>query len=241
MTFWHSVKNWLVGGDKTKSISAAPQTGDYQRSYLQGMLNRQTPMMDTGMSDQTRGQQNQLASMLFQRANGQAPGAGELAVNRQANQAIAQQTAGAQMARGANTALAMRNAARNQADIGTNAAGQAAIAQLNDQTAAENQLGGLLGTTRAQDIGVAQGNQQAQMQQQQLQISALAQMLGVDESQLRQQLARAGVQMQDTGHLGALLGAIGTVGGAVAGGAFGGPAGAKAGAGVGSQVGGSLG
>lgn len=200
---------WLFGGGATKGMATAPQTAGYQRGYLQNMLGRQAPTMDTGQANQSREQQQQLAQMLFQQAQGQRAGAGELAVNRQANQALAQQTAAAQMARGSNSALAARNAARNQADIGTNAAGQASIAQLQDQQAAYNQLGGLLGQTRAQDIGTAQGNQAAQMQQQQLQIAALAQMLGVDKAQLEQDLEKRKLQTQDKGNLGGLLQAVG--------------------------------
>ncbi len=202
---WGGAKNWLFGGNATKGMQSGPQTADYQRGYLQNdFMKRQAPTMATGQSDQTRGQQSQLADMLFKQANGTTPGAGEMAVNRQIGQANAAQTAQASMARGANAALAARNAARNQAEIGVNGAGQAGIAQMNDQTAARGQLGGLLGQQRGQDIGVAQGNQQAQMQQQQLQISALAQMLGVDEAQLRQDLAKRQLQAGDKGMAGTL-------------------------------------
>lgn len=212
-------KNFLFGGDATKGMQSGPATGDYQRSYLQqDFMKRGAPMMDAGQSNQTRGQQGQLADMLFKTATGQTPGAGEMAVQRGVNNAMAQQTSTAQMARGANAALAFRNAARTSADIGVNGAGQAAIAQLNDKTAAQNQLSGLLGTMRGQDIGVAQGNQTAQMNQQQLQLSALAQMLGVDQAALQQDLAKRGLQMQDRGMLPGLLQIGGNIGAAYAGG-----------------------
>ncbi len=224
-------KTWLLGGGATKGMASEPQTAGFQRGYLQNdFLNRQAPMMNTGQADQTRGQQGQLASMLFQQAQGMRPGAGEMAVNRQANQALASQTSAAQMARGANAALAMRNAARTRADIGVNAAGQASIAQLQDQQSAQNQLGGLLGGMRGQDIGVAQGNQQAQMQQQQLQLAALAQMLGVDQAALQQDLAKRGIAANDKGMLPTLL----QVGGSIAGAAAGSP-------GAGAAVGGAVG
>jgi hypothetical protein len=212
------VKNFLVGGNATKDMQTQPQTADFQRGYLMDMLGRSAPTMDAGQSNQTRGQQNQLASMLTGIAQGNRAGAGEMAVNRQVGQAQAAQTAGASMARGANAALANRQAARMSADIGVNGAGQAAIAQTNDQTNAVGQLGGLLSGMRQQDIGVAQGNQQAQMQQQNLQISALAQMLGVDEAALRQDLAKRGLQMQDKGILPGLLQTGGQIGAAAAGG-----------------------
>jgi hypothetical protein len=199
-------KTWLFGGKATEGMPSGPASADYQRGYLQNdFMNRQAPSMNAGQSDQTRGQQGNLASMLFATANGNTPGAGEMAVQRGVNNAMAQQTSSAQMARGANSALAFRNAARASADIGVNGAGQAGIAQLNDKTAAQNQLAGLLGTMRGQDIGVAQGNQQAQMAQQQLQLSALAQMLGVDQAVLQQDLAKRQLQMQDKGMLPTLL------------------------------------
>jgi hypothetical protein len=208
--------NWMFGGDATKDMPTGPQTGDQQRSYLGGMLGRQAPGMDASQSDQTRGQQGQLASMLFAQAQGNGPGAGEMAVNRQIGQGMAQNTAAAQMARGANASLAARNAARANSDLSVNGAGQAAIAQIQDRQSAQNQLGGLLGNMRGQDIGVAQGNQQAQMQQQQLQLGALAQMLGVDVAALQQDLARRGLQMQDKGMLPGLLQVAGNVGAAYA-------------------------
>lgn len=203
--------DWIFGGAATRGMDAKPQTADYQRQYLQQMLGRQAPEMNAGQSNQTRGQQQQLAQMLMQQANGERAGAGEMAVNRQVNQANAQQTSLASQARGANAALAMRNAARNQADIGVNGAGQASIAQMNDQTAARGQLGGLLGQTRQQDIGVAQGNQAAQMQQQQIQIAALAQMLGVDQAQLEADLEKRKLQAADKGSFGGLMTGIGTI------------------------------
>jgi hypothetical protein len=215
------IKNYLVGGDATKGMATGPQTGDYQRAFLQNdFMNRQAPQVGApnyGQANATAGQQGQLAQMLFRTASGQQPGPGELAVQRGVNNAMAQQTSAAQMARGANAALAARTAARSTADIGVNGAGQRGIAQMQDVNNAQGQLAGLLGTQRWQDlsqtgqqIGVAQGNQQAQMGQQQLQLSALAQMLGVDQAALQQDLARRGLKLQDQGHLASMLQQAGT-------------------------------
>lgn len=231
---WDGLKTWLMGGKATEGMASAPQTADYQRNYLQGMLGRQAPMMDASQQGQFRGQQQQLADRLNLVAQGKAPGAGEMAVNRQVGQATAAQLAQAQMARGANAALANRTAARNNAGLGVAGAGQAAMAQLQDQSAANAHLGQLLGTARAQDIGIAQGNQGAQMQQQQLQLQALAQMLGVDVAQLNQDLAKRGLAMQDQGILPSLLQIGGSIGAAYAG------APPASGAAVGQQVGKSV-
>lgn len=211
------VHDWLLGGTATNGMSSAPQTADYQRGYLQNnFMTRPAPQMSTGQSDQTRGQQNQLAGMLFNTATGQQMGPGASMVQRGINTAQAAQTSNAMMARGADSALAGRTAARNAADIGVNGAGQMGIAQMQDVNNAQGQLAGLLGQTRSQDIGVAQGNQQAQMQQQQLQLSALAQMLGVDQATLQQELAKRGLQMQDKGMLPGLLQVGGQIGAAAA-------------------------
>ncbi len=213
------VKTWLMGGDATKGMSTQPQSAGYQRGYLQNdFMNRPAPMMNTGQADQSRGQQGQLAQMLMQQATGQRQGAGEMAVQRQAGNAMAQQTSTAQMARGANAALAARTAARNSADIGVNAAGQAGIAQMQDQQSAQNQLGGLLGGMRGQDIQTAGANQQSQLAQQQLQLSALAQMLGVDQATLQAQLAKAQIDAGDKGHIGTVMQVGGQIGAGLAGG-----------------------
>ncbi len=40
-------KAWLRGGTATEGMSSQPQTADYQRSYLQNMLGRHAPTMNT--------------------------------------------------------------------------------------------------------------------------------------------------------------------------------------------------
>lgn len=221
-----AVSGWLFGGNATKGMANGPQTADYQRGYLQNFANRQAPQMgvpSAGQSNATAGQQNQLAQMLFKTASGQAPGPGELAVQRGINQAQAAQTSQAQMARGADAMLAGRNAARNSVDIGVSGAGQRGIAQMQDVNNAQAGLAGLLGmqrsqdlSQRGQDIGVQQGNQQAQMQQQQLQLGALAQMLGVDTATLQQDLAKRNINLQDKGMFPTLLQIGGQIGAASA-------------------------
>lgn len=197
--------SWWFGGDATKGMQTQPQTGDYQRSYLQQMLGQSAPQMNDAQSNQGRAQQGQLANILMGVATGNQAGPGELAVQRQVGNAMAQQTAQASMARGADAALAARSAMRNQADIGVNGAGQAGIAQMQDKANAANQLASVLGTQRAQDIGVAQGNQNAGLQQQQLQLGMLAQLLGVDQTALAQDLAKRKLGMQDQGMFPGLL------------------------------------
>lgn len=214
MGFWSTVGDYVFGGAAGNDMPTTTKTGDEQRGYIRDMLGRQAPQMDASQSNQARGQQQNLAQMLQGVASGQQVGAGEMAVNRQANQANAAQNAQASMARGANAALAARSAARNQADIGTNAAGQAAQAQMQDASNAQGQLSGLLGTMRGQDIGVAGANQNAQMSQQNVQLAGLAQMLGIDQAELNAALGKAQVNGADKGMFGSLLQAGGQVGAA---------------------------
>lgn len=202
--------SWWFGGDATKGMQTQPQTADFQRSYLQQMLNRNAPQMNDAQSNQDRAQQGQLANILMGVATGNQAGPGELAVQRQVGNAMGQQTAQASMARGADAALAARNAMRNQAEIGVNGAGQAGIAQMQDKMNAGNQLSQILGTMRGQDIGVAQGNQSAQLTQQQQQLGMLAQLLGVDQTTLAQDLAKRQLGMKDQGMFPGLLQQWGT-------------------------------
>lgn len=202
----------------TPTLQKAPATADYQRQYLKDMLGRGAPMMNAGQSDQARGQQQQLAQMLFQQASGQRQGAGELAVQRQAGNAMANNTSAAQMSRGANAAMAGRNAMRANSELGVNAAGQAGIAQLQDQQSAQNQLGGLLGATRGQDIQTAGANQQAQMGQQQIQLQGLSQMLGVDQAELGQSNAQAAAQQAEAQRRAQEMAALMQAGGQIYGG-----------------------
>jgi hypothetical protein len=206
MSWWGAAKDWMFGGAAGNNIPTKTQTGDYQRGYLQNdFMNRQAPMMDTGQN---------LATMLGRVADGSQQGAGELAVQRQIGNAQAQQTSTGQMARGANAAMAGRNAARMNSSIGVNGAGQAGIAQLNDVTNAQGQLAGVLGNMRAGDIQTAGANQQSQLAQQQLQLGALAQMLGVDTAELEAAIAKANANNADKGMFGQLLQVGGQVGAA---------------------------
>lgn len=162
-------------------------------------------------------------------AAGTQQGAGEMAVNAQIGRVNAAQMAAARASRGANAALAYRNAMRNQADIGLAGAGQAGAARLQDQAAANQQLGGLFSNLYGQDAGVAsqnaqlaqaaqQANLQAALQQRQLndayQIQALGQMQGWSQQQIdafRAQLQQQQLNMQQPNVLGNLAQGAGTL------------------------------
>lgn len=120
--------------------------------------------LNTGPQGEFRAREMALAGRLSGVATGQQMGAGELATMRQGQNAVAQQQAFARMGRGSGAAGAARVAARNAGTIGLGVAGQAQQAALGDATAANAQLGSVLGQGRAADIGIA--GQNAQLGQQ---------------------------------------------------------------------------
>lgn len=267
--------NWTGGkageGLDTKGANY-DQVNGYLSSGLSGLANRQAPtayaaqlgpaaQLNTGNADAARAQQNALAQRLGQIGTGATAGAGELAVNRQVGQGLASLQANARMARGANTALAARQAARSSADLGVAGAGQAAIAQLNDQTAANQALGGVLGGMRGQDIDIAGQNatfnqqrmlqqggfqQQANLANQSAQLaqtgmndaqinSYLAKMMGMDDAQFQREMQKRQLNAQDKGILGSAMQLGGAALGAYAGGGMGGGLGSLFGGGGGGS------
>lgn len=227
LSFW-------FGGDATKNLNPQGQYGQQLGGQLQQFIGgaKQSPL-DFGQYNQAYGQQQGLANTLQGVASGQAPGAGELAVNRQMGQATAAQDSLARMSRGANAALAARQAARNQADLSVAGAGQAQQAALNDQTNARGQLAQLLGQMQGGSLQ-QQGLQQNQYNlQNQAQLGYLAQLLGLNQQGFQNQATINQLGLNDHGQFGSLLQAAGTIGGAMAAGPAGAAAGSQAGAALG--------
>lgn len=214
---------------------------------VQGAQGRAAPMFyGSGFSVDPTGRQGLVdtTGRLGAIAAGTQQGAGEMAVNAQVGRANAAQMAAARASRGANAALAFRNSMRNQADIGLAGAGQAGAARLQDQAAANAQLGSMFGNLYGQDAQIAAqnaqlgqaaqiANQQAALQQRQLndayQIQALGQMQGWSQQQIdafRAQLQQQQIQQQQPNLLGSLAQGAGTLMQLKAMGAFGGNAGA---------------
>jgi len=202
--------NWFMGGRGTAALNPYLQAGEQYRGQLQNYLqgaNRNPLNFD--QYNQDRAQQGQLARMLQGVAGGQQAGAGELAVNRQVNQATAAQQAAASAARGSNAALAARTAARNSADLGVNGAGMAQQAAMQDQQGARGQLAGLLGQMQSgdlqqQNLGLQQYGAQNQAQQ-----GYLAQLLGLNQNQFNNALAQQQFQKGDQGSWQGIFGTLG--------------------------------
>lgn len=245
--------NWVNDLGKNHAadaINAKPQQYDFATGQLgqiaSGAAGRAAPQIGgTQLRVDQAGRQGMLdtAGRLGAIAAGTQQGAGEMALNAQLGRANAAQIAAARASRGANAALAYRNAMRNQADIGLAGAGQAGAARLQDQAAANAQLGSLFGNVYGQDIGVAGqnaqlgqaaqlANQNATLQQTQLndaaRIQAIGQMLGWDQTMINAQIQKAQMNANDKGLLGQAMqfGGQALVGYAT--GALGGPAAAAA-------------
>lgn len=222
--------DWMLPGQlqdqKQQQLAAAATQGAQIKNTLMGLAtgqNRQAPQIGgTQFAVDPTGRQGLIdtAGRLSGIASGQQMGAGELAVNRQLGQGLAQQTAAARMARGANAAIAARNAMRNQADMTLQGAGLAGQSRLQDQQAANQQLGQLYGGLYGQDAQVAAqnaqlgqqtqlANQQAALQQQgmndALQMQALGQLLGWDQQTINAHLAA--IQQQRANQEGPNVGA----------------------------------
>lgn len=245
MSFWGGVKNavggfgrkakdLLIGGSAVKNLPTNLPQYDATTNRLgqiadtaQGRIAPTIGAMQLagGPQDQARQGMMDVTGRLGGIAAGTQAGAGELAVNRQLGSAFAAQNSAARSARGPMSALAYRNAMRNSADIGLSGAGMAAQAQMQDQQAANQQLGALYGTMRGQDIQFAgenaqlgqqanMANQQAQLNQTQMndayQIQAIGQQLGWDQARINLELQRAGIKMQDKGILPGLIQAGGS-------------------------------
>jgi hypothetical protein len=172
---------WFGGGDKGKKpmqyqdrdqmqalIRGGSGEGGDAGYWAQDVTHFQAPQVAASglkmWDDPFRRAQLQQMGQLQGIASGQQQGAGELAVQRQAQQALAAQQAQARMARGGNAALAYRNAAGQSAAIGSSAAGAARQAALQDQMNAQGLLSGLSAQGRGADINVS--GQNANLEQQ---------------------------------------------------------------------------
>jgi hypothetical protein len=180
---------------------------------------------------QAAAQTPQLIEALRKQALGQGPSLAEAQLKSATNRNLAQQLSLAAGMRGRNPAASQRQILQQQGEAGRQLADAAAQARLQE----------------------SQQAQQTLLQQQQL-ADALAQQSGqtgfnvaVEPKRALQQFEsqrfgadvarREGIRQQQSGILGGLLGAAGTIGGAM----VGGPAGAAVGGAVGSAVGGGAG
>lgn len=180
-----------------------------------GLTSYQAPQLS--MPDQAfRNAQLQQLGQLQGVASGQQQGAGELAVQRQYANALAAQQAQARMARGANAALAYRNAADQSAALGSSAAGMGQQAAMQDQMNAQGMIGQTAAAGRQADFNTANANAGYQQGAQQLNsanyLALLNSLSGMSGNQLGAQTAYAQAQQQrNDALLGAGMSAAGQV------------------------------
>lgn len=148
------------------------------------MARGRTTELDTAPQQQFRNAQLGLMGQLQAQAAGQGPSLAEQqlrgAFDRQQNQALAQASTLA-----GSPELALRNLRNQQAQGAQNLAHQATMARMQEQLNAQQALMGLTGQGRGQDIGLAQAQAQASLQQQALNdamVRAFTQM-GLDQQQ----------------------------------------------------------
>ncbi len=117
-----------------------------------------------GPQDQFRAQQMNLAQQLGAGAAGHGPSAAQAQLKLATDRNMAQSLALALGARGGNQAGAMKQAQMQRAMIGQEAGAQSAALAAQEQQAAQQSLGQVLGAGRGADIGMA--TDQAGLQQQ---------------------------------------------------------------------------
>lgn len=149
---------WAQGNLNNANYGAFAPTGPGGQSFTQALL---------GNYQNAQNAQNQLMGNLQQQAMGQGPGAqlSQNYLNQAMNQNAANAMGQAASTRGINPAMAARMAGQNASAMNAQAAGQGANMNLQSQLAAQQQLGGLIGQSQAQNAGffgnlMGQANQQ---------------------------------------------------------------------------------
>lgn len=138
---------------------------------------------------QTRGQQQQLAGQLLQRARGEGPSVAQMQLYEGGDRLVAQQQAARAGLRGRGGALALREGIRQQAAQNQDLSRQAAQLRAQEQTAAQSLASQFLTQFQQQNIGIAESDRASK---QRLEI------LRANEAARNQatQMQRAGASMQ---------------------------------------------
>lgn len=202
----------LFGGLGKSTNPADYAVNSPNQAQMQGMLGQQAAQIDPNQQAQFRQMQMQQAQQLQGIASGQQQGAGELAAQRQVQNALAAQQAQQHMIRGGgNAGLGLLAGARNAAGVGISGAGMGQQAAMQDQQMAQGQLANSLNQGRGGDLQMAGQNAGFQNQRYGENLGAL----GQNDAQ---RLAAQQAYMQSTtgqqGILGGLLNTAGTLGGA---------------------------
>lgn len=199
----------FLGGQGQTPADYANQTQYQNNGQIQSLINqglngvnaRQTPQNINPYA----GQQAQQISQLQGVASGQQQGAGELAVQRQVQNALAGQQSMAAMNRGAGAGMGNLSAARNSAAIGLSGAGQSQQAALQDQQTAQGQLSTAFGQQNQMQLANLNAQLQAMGMNDQARLGYLSQFGQMDANQLNAQMGAYSAGQQNKGIAGALI------------------------------------
>jgi hypothetical protein len=204
-----------IAGNINEANFGVPRAGRLEnslRAQVGEAAARQTPGLNAGQI--TQGSSDYL-NMLQQQAAGQGPSAAQVQLQQALSRNVANQQALAASARPGNTALAARMASQQAGALGGSLAGQGALARVQEQLGAQQQLGQALQTNQGAFLqGQGQGDAvRGQAMQQRLNLAQLQQQGGLERERLRNQYYNAGVGYgtdaeQRRGLVGGLLGGI---------------------------------
>lgn len=153
-----------VNEDAFKNSNYNQGLYDQRRSdfaqQMQQAMGRTAPTVNgvqiaTGPQDQVRARQMTLADQLTAQAAGQGPSLATMQLQQATDRNLAQSMAAAASMRGASGGLGLRNLNQQQTALQGQAARDSAMARMQEQLSAREQLSGVLNGTRTQDIGLA--------------------------------------------------------------------------------------
>jgi hypothetical protein len=153
--------------------------------------NRGAAQMDLAAQGQIAAQQQDLASMLRSRATGGAPSLAEMMLGRERENNIAASRSAAASMQGLTPAMRARLAQSGMEQANISATQQGAMLRAQEQAQAEQALAAQLGSMRGSELGIAQANLGAQMQQRQANDAMSAQAQAVAAERARQEQAAA--------------------------------------------------
>lgn len=168
-------------------VEAAAQAANTQ---LGAMQNATAATINQTPQDQFRAQQMTLANQLADQAAGKGPSLAQNQLKAATGRNIAGAMAMAASQRGSTAGAGMRQVANQAAQANQQAAAQSADLRMQEQMAARQQLAGVTGAAREQDIGLA--TQQAGLTQQTALANQAAQNTGtLQQGAMNQQTALA--------------------------------------------------
>lgn len=197
------VNGFMKGANRSAAAEAGPYGGvdrsnydlvgaegrekQYQ-NFIKQMQGAQAPR--AGADQYSQGRQQELIQMLTDQATGRGPSMANEAAVDASQRAVSQQQAMLASGRG-NPAAAARAAAQQAGAAQGSIAGNAAMGRAQEMLGAQSALGGALNAYRGQEQQLALANQNAAMNQRQLNQQGIQNMLA-------QSLQQAGMQQQGT-------------------------------------------